>query len=238
MPVARNVYGEYELLRSAAVLLPHLGATLTLPDDIPVLVQRAYGDDRIGPDEWQDTLTRARAAWLAKIEARTDKAEAFQIRRPARPGKAIVGWLTANVGDTDDESQGQGQVRDGAPSLEAVLIVADSDGWFTPPWLPDGAGDVPVPRDSAPSDEIAGILATCALRLPLEFSNPESEQELWDQTPEEWEFSLIYNLPVLVVDRAGNGTINGRRIRYTQRNGLEVFARDEQADAPDLSEQS
>lgn len=231
---ATHIYGDYELLRSAAVLLPYMKRELTLPDVISPLVQQAYGEHRVGPDNWQEALDRARERWNAKRRSRIDNANAHQIRPPVRPGKTIIGWLSADIGDTDDQSQGQGQVRDGAPSLEAVLVQEISGQWRTPSWLPEDAGGQPVPRDAPPPDELAHVMAGCALRLPLQFSNPESEQDLWSATPEAWEFSLIFQLPVLVIDEAGNGTIAGRPVRYTPQLGLEVLAED--ATEPDAAQ--
>ncbi|MFE9328931.1 CRISPR-associated helicase Cas3' [Nocardia sp. NPDC052278] len=230
---ARYVYDEHTLLRAAAVLLPKLGATIALPDDIAPLVQNAYGPEELGPASWQDAMDRARRHWLDKTANRISKAETFQIKQPTRPGKAIVGWVSANVGDTDDDSQGQGQVRDGAPSLEAVVVQESASGdWFTPAWLPDGEGHVPVPRGETPSDEVARIVAACSLRLPLQFSNEHAESALWASTPEEWEFSpLIYRLPVLVIDEDGYGDIAGHRVRYTRDTG---FREQQEADQPSV----
>lgn len=128
-------------------------------------------------------------------------------------------------GRADDESQGQGQVGDGAPSLEAILVQeSDSGDWLTPAWLSDGQARLVVPRDQTPSDDLAFILSSCALRLPLEFSNAESEAALWSGTPEPWEHSpLIYRLPVVVIGDDSLGIINDRRIRFTPELGLEVL---------------
>ncbi|PRX51079.1 CRISPR-associated endonuclease/helicase Cas3 [Prauserella shujinwangii] len=222
---ARHVYGAYPLLRSAVVLAERFGRTIELPGDIADLVRRAYGADEIGPPEWREAMAAARATWLERTEKRERKAGTFQIAPPSRPGKAIIGWLSASIGETDDEAQGQGQVRDGAPSLEALLLVRDEDGrWRTPGWLPDGAGNLPVPREEPPPDDLAETMAACVLRLPLTFSNPDAEDELWQATPPAWEQSpLIYRQPVLVVDRGGYGRINDRSLRYTPERGLEVF---------------
>ncbi|MFX0576949.1 CRISPR-associated helicase Cas3' [Nocardia nepalensis] len=221
---ARYIYGEHVLLRAAAVLLPKLGATINLPSDIAPLVQDAYGAGELGPAQWQQAMEHARQRWLDKSATRIAKAETFQLKQPSRPGKAILGWVAANVGDTDDDSHGQGQVRDGAPSLEVVVVQQSTTGeWFTPAWLADGDGGRTVPRDVTPSDDVAEIIAACSLRLPLEFSNEGAESALWAGTPEAWEFSpLIYRLPVLVIDGEGNGEIAGRAIRYTPDRGLEV----------------
>ena len=136
--------------------------------------------------------------------------------------------MTADVGDTDDESNGQGQVRDGVPSLEAMLVEVRADGeWHTPQWLPEGKGARPIPVDSVPNRATADIMATCSMRLPLQFSNADAEDSLWQATPPAWEREkTIYHLPALVIDHDGYGDIDGTKIRYTPDRGLEVITDD------------
>ncbi|WP_240772535.1 CRISPR-associated helicase Cas3' [Nocardia sp. CS682] len=226
---ARHVYGEHPLLRAAAVLLPHLGHAIRLPDDIAPLVQHAYGLEQAGPESWQDAMNAARQSWLDRCILRAANAEKFQLKEPARPGNSIVGWIAADVGETEDHSQGQGQVRDGAPSLEVIVVQQHTAAdWFTPSWLAEDHGNRRVPRESTPSDQLAQIMATCSLRLPLEFSTERAESELWAATPEQWEFSpLIYRLPVLVLDQDGFGEIAGRGVHYTPDSGLRILAAEE-----------
>jgi CRISPR-associated endonuclease/helicase Cas3 len=226
---ARHVYGAHALLRAAAVLQPRFGASVELPTDIAPLVQTAYGPEDIGPAEWRQAMDEAQERWRVTTARRQDAADAFQIRDPTEPGKAIIGWVAASVGDTDDEAQGQGQVRDGAPTLEVLLVYHDSMGqWRTPRWLGPESGWLPIPQETTPPDGLAEVMASCALRLPLQFSNADTEEQLWQATPESWEQSpVIYRIPVLVVDEQGWGEINGRRVRYTPDRGLEVFDRDQ-----------
>ncbi len=222
---SRYVYGAYPLLCAAAVLSPRFGSTVRLPDDIPLLVGQAYAPVVEAPDAWSAGLADARRRWLQATTRRTENAKNYQISEPTPAGRAILGWVSGSVGEADEESQGQGQVRDGEPSLEAILVQGSASGeWFTPAWLPDGQGGLAVPRDQTPSDGLAFILASCALRLPLDFSNAKSEQALWAGTPEPWiHSSLIYRLPVVVIGDDGSGTINDRRIRYTPERGLDVL---------------
>jgi CRISPR-associated helicase Cas3/CRISPR-associated endonuclease Cas3-HD len=229
-PVARRfVYGAHALLRSAAVLVQRFGSTIELPDDIAPLVQTAYGDQPLGPSDWQDAMQRAESDWLAETARREEKARDFQIADPAKPGRAIVGWLSANVGEADESSEGRGQVRDGEPSLEAIVVQVGADGRLhTPSWLDAPAGDLVVPREETPSDEVAEVLASCAIRLPLAFSNADTEKELWASTPPAWRRSLLlYRWPVLLVDETGWAVLNGRRVRYTTGRGLEVMKREQ-----------
>jgi CRISPR-associated endonuclease/helicase Cas3 len=222
---SRHVYGTYPMLRSAAVLMPRIGSTVTLPDDIAPLVRAAYGDEDIEPPSWRTAVDDAHARWIDSIEHRAAKARDYQIGEPQRPGMAILGWVSGSVGETDDDAQGQGQVRDGAPTLEAILVQqSDSGDWHTPDWLPEEQASLVIPHDATPSNDLASVLLTCAVRLPLEFSNARAEEALWAQTPEPWEHSpLIYRLPVVVVDDQGMGQIAGRPIRYTPDRGLEVL---------------
>ncbi|GFG76633.1 CRISPR-associated helicase Cas3' [Mycobacterium botniense] len=222
---AQHIYGIYPLLRSAAVLLPKLGRTIELPDDIASLVRAAYGRETVEPASWQHAIEDAREKWLQQVDRRTAKARDFQIAAPPRAGRAILGWVSGSVGEADEDAQGQGQVRDGAPTLEAILVEENHSGeWATPTWLSAEQAALPVPRDHTPPDDLALVLASCSIRLPLEFSNADAEEELWAGTPETWEQSqFIYRLPVVVVDRNGNGVINRRGIRYTPDLGLEVL---------------
>jgi CRISPR-associated endonuclease/helicase Cas3 len=226
---ARHVYGAHALLRSAAVLVPRFGKTISLPDDIPSLVEAAYGDERIGPPEWHEAMDEAACEWQKRTEKREDRAGDFQISPPRMGKEPIFGWIAAGIGEADEESQGRGQVRDGAPQLEAILVQTDSDSrWHTPAWLDEDRRSLAVPRDEKPSDQLAEVLGACTIRLPLEFSDPQSEDELWEATPVAWELSpMIYRLPVLVVNEDGWGEVDGRRLRYTAQRGLEVFTRDE-----------
>lgn len=221
---ARHVYHRYPLLRSAAVLRPRFGATVQLPDDIAGLVRDAYGSECIEPSSWQDAADDAHTKWLEQIDRRTANAQNFQIASPLRAGKAILGWVSGSVGEADEEAQGQGQVRDGVPTLEAIIVQqSDSGEWHTPAWLPDGQAARTVPRDQTPDDDLASIMAACSVRLPLVFSNAAAEEALWAGTPETWELSpLIYRIPVVAIDRDGRGVINDRAIQYTRDKGLEV----------------
>lgn len=224
----RYVYDAHTLLRAAAVLRERFGAGIQLPDEIAPLVQRAYGDQPVGPERWQDTMSAARLQQQERAAKRERKAATFQIADPTKPGKAISGWVSAGVGEADDSQEGRGQVRDGAPSLEVLLVCDDGTGrWRTPPWL-DGGGGLPVPRAHTPPERVAEVMASCVLRLPLTLSNAEAEDELWRATPPAWEDSpLIYRQPVLIVDQDGWGQIIDRRIRYTPLRGLEVLDRAE-----------
>ena len=221
------VYHRYPQLRSAAVLLPRIGGTITLPDDIAPLVEQAYGPAPCGPDEWQTEINRQRERWDAGIESRQAEAAKFQIPEPAAAGRAILGWVSGSVGDADD-ADGRGQVRDGEPSLEVLLLQHDQDsGWHTPSWLPQGQGSISVPVAHAPSESVAEAMLGCTVRLPVALSSLRIENLLRDQTPPSWNTSkLIHRLPVLLVDHRGDGRVGDRPINYSPELGLQTLKGD------------
>jgi CRISPR-associated endonuclease/helicase Cas3 len=222
---ADYVYHRFPLLRSAAVLQPRFGKTLNLPDDIAPLVADAYGEEQVGPLSWQETLETQRQRWQRSIEERTSKARTFQIDDPGIDGDAILGWVSGSVGEADDDAQGQGQVRDGAPSLETILVQQNSAGeWRTPSWLPPGQSGLLVATDRPPDRTVASVLIECTLRLPISLSDKDTEDSLRAGTPPAWRQSkMIYRLPALVVDSDGLGWVGDRPVRYTPDTGLEVL---------------
>src|SRR5690606_5581706 len=109
---SKLVYRLHALLRSAAVLEPYLSATpLRLPHDISPLVQRAYGTDPVGPPEWQEAMARAREAHELRQARQRENALDFQINPVGKPGRPLIGWIDAGVGDADDTRRGRAQVR-------------------------------------------------------------------------------------------------------------------------------
>lgn len=226
---ADYVYHRYPMLRSAAVLAPRFERTVHLPEDIATLVGQAYGSGPVGPASWQDEIDAQHRRWCQSIEQRVADASKFQIADPGPAGNAILGWVSGSVGEADDDAQGQGQVRDGEPSLEVILLQHDETGrWQTPAWLPDGHGGLPVPTDRVPPGAVAPVMLQCTVRLPIGLSNQDTEDLLRAHTPTAWKQSkAIYRLPVITVGGDGLGQIGDRPVRYTPEMGLEVLKVDQ-----------
>lgn len=222
------VYELDALLRSMAVLSPHLdgGPPVALPDDIAPLVHRAYGDDEVGPAEWQAGMTGARHRARAVAADRQEAAQIFQLGA-ATGQRAILGWVEAGVGETDDGPRGEAQVRDGEMSLEVLVVVRNEDGLVLPSWIADHAGEV-LATNLAIGPQQARRVAGCALRLPASLTRDprrldaviaELEQDFvsaWQQSP------LLAGQLVLVLDPDGRRELAGHRLQYTRSLGLEV----------------
>ncbi len=124
-----RVYGEYLLMRTKA-FLPE---TLTLPDDIPVLVNKVYDEDFPLP-EVPEKYERAKSENRVKEEDLKNDAKAFRIHGPDKGCFSTL--LEGSV--PPDEEHAKAQVRAGDISLDVILLVQNSSGNITLlPWLSD-----------------------------------------------------------------------------------------------------
>ncbi|MET9959486.1 type I-E CRISPR-associated protein Cse1/CasA [Streptomyces sp. NPDC006326] len=226
------VYGRHALMRSLAVLRPHWrGLPVNLPEHISALVQSAYGDSTPHvPDSWASAMESARTAHEQAMAEQRRQAQAFRIDEVRRPGRSLIGWIDAGVGDADDTRAGRAQVRDSEESLEVLVIQRRRDGTYaTLPWLDRGLGDRELPVDAVPPPRAALAAAASALRLPYHFSKPWlidrviSELELF--CPEAWQAKESHVLAgelFLVLDEDCQTRLAGFELHYSETDGLEV----------------
>lgn len=234
------VYGLYPLLRSAAVLLPHLDGgperPVRLPTDISTLVQGAYGQEPVVPEQWADALKEARERFDEHREGQAERASVFRLGDVGRPGRPLFGWVTAGVGDVDDSRAGRAQVRDGRESLEVVVVQRRADGSLvTLPWLEADhkgrtRGAIELPQDQPPPPFAGRTAASCGLRLPLQFSYAETLdraiEELeqlylpaWQGKDSPW----LSDQLILALDENCQTRLAGYLLRYSRFDGLEVI---------------
>ncbi|WP_043731713.1 CRISPR-associated helicase/endonuclease Cas3 [Streptomyces zinciresistens] len=238
---SRNVYGAYPLLRSLAVLAPHLGTTdgpdepVRLPEDISVLVQLAYAEsEEHCPSPWAEALGTARARHEEDRAKQQRKAEVFRLDGVRGPGRPLIGWIDAGVGDADDSPAGRAQVRDSRESLEVLVVMRRSDGTLrTLPWLDGGRGGLELPTGAVPSARAAKAVAACGLRLPYHFSFPEEFdqalaelEELYVPAWQEKESHWLAGELVLALDEECRTRLAGFFLTYDPDEGLMV-SRDE-----------
>lgn len=232
------VYGAHALLRSAAVLLPHLDGPqpfVRLPGDISPLVQAAYADAPVGPASWATALQQARVGFERHRSDQADRARVFRLGDVGRPGRPLFGWVAAGVGDADDTRAGRAQVRDSRESLEVVVVQRRSDGSLaTVPWLEADSkgrqrGGLELPLDQAPSSFTGRVAASCGLRLPLQFSYAETMDRAiaeleqlyvpaWHGKDSPWLSEQL----ILALDEDCQTRLAGFSLRYSRSDGLEV----------------
>ncbi|MEU6324304.1 CRISPR-associated helicase Cas3' [Streptomyces sp. NPDC047009] len=230
---SQTVYGRHALLRSLAVLRPHLekaGPEVQLPQDISPLVQQAYGAHPVGPDEWAEAMTQAQ---LEHEQVRAEKARAadtFRIGAEGKAGRPILGWLRGGAGDADDTRAGRAQVRDSPESLEVVVVEQLADGSLaTVSWAGGGRGGLALPTDAVPAPRAAQAAMACSLRLPPDLARQhvidqviaELEQfciPAWQTKDSSW---LAGEL-ILPLGADCQTRLAGFRLQYSPNDGLEV----------------
>jgi CRISPR-associated endonuclease/helicase Cas3 len=226
------VYGRSGLLRSAGVLWGRLeqGQPLVLPDDIPALVQTAYGDDPVGPADWQPVMRDAAVEAGRQAAKRIERAKAFLLK-PVR-NASLVGWLAAQVGDTEspggDEARGRAHVRDGGGETVEVIVLIRRDGELViPPWLPDGGGEV-VPTHTTPPTRVSRRAAMCSLALPRVMTDGSRLDDVIGELEERHTYPAWEKDPwlggelILDLDEHGHGELAGFTLHYDRHDGLRV----------------
>lgn len=233
------VYGQYALLRSAAVLLPYLDSggrrPVGLPADISPVVQGAYADTPLAPDSWGPALEKARYGFEQQRADQAQRASVFRLADVGRPGRPLFGWVSAGVGDADDTRSGRAQVRDSRESLEVIVVQRRADGTLaTLPWLQADRrgrrrGGLDLPQEQTPTPFAARTAASCALRLPIQFSYADTLEaaigELEQLHLRAWQGKdcpWLDGQLILALDEDCQTQLAGYALRYSPRDGLEV----------------
>jgi CRISPR-associated helicase Cas3/CRISPR-associated endonuclease Cas3-HD len=231
-PGSARVYGEYLLLRSAALIRQTLAGSgvWELPGDIAALVEAAYVQEERFPEDWTAAAASARAEHERHRAEQERKAGDFRLGAPAPAGKPILGWLHGSVGEADDRPDGRAEVRDAPQTFEVILLQRAADGTFH---VLDGdhahAGQE-IPTAGEPPAELARVVAGCAVRLPPWCARGALGEELlaelegtyvaaWQRHP-----LLAGQLILPLDDQAGalRASVAGLEFTYRRQTGLEV----------------
>ncbi len=228
-PGAKAIYGEQDMLMSAAALDRVLDGpgVVTAPDDVHDLIEAVYGADAPVPPKWQETVSQAREAYEAKRSDKFKSAQGFLLDEPKKSGKStsLVGWLHTTA--SDNEEKGRAQVRDGEDSLEVILLdlhrVGGQEEPRTLPCQPGGTVHI-IPTDRVPDPKVVRAMALSAVRLPASLSNARVIDQVIDEL-ERWvvpawqdEPQLRGQLFLLLED--GRAHLGGKTLEYSPTTGL------------------
>lgn len=149
------VYGKYLLMRTRQAL----PASLTLPKDIPSLVEAVYGEEDLTA-QCADLLS-AKDKHEHMIRDKRQRASSFRLN-PPWPGdetQRLVGFLSSDIG----KREGEAAVRDGGERIEVLLLRKTEEGYgFLPPSDPDLVLDPFTPLDN----NVARMVAQQKMFLP------------------------------------------------------------------------
>ena len=221
---SRFVYGDWLLLQTKR-LLPN---SITLPQDIPMLVQDTYQE----PQDTSELNETARQAWsdyCRHIDSQKEKAKVYSIPKPSLSKRyanlnVISDLLSTDL--PDNEERAQATVRDGDASISVLVMMLRKDGQIS--FLPWQNGGVVVPANHVPSEEECRQIARQRMNLPRVFCvgknldrTIEELERMNSQMIPEWQESFwIKGELILLLNEACSAELCGFHITYTQEEGL------------------
>jgi CRISPR-associated endonuclease/helicase Cas3 len=219
---AEHIYGTY-LLMNTRVLLP---SKITLPDDIPRLVQEAYKPEGLPMTlELPLDYEAAKEKQEHKLADKKARAATFQISNPYRGMGDLVGWLDTSISDDPSGKRGEAAVRDTEDSLEVLVLQRCGKEYYMLPWLSKFKGRK-IPSHGPPEIELARAIAECSIQLPRElcWKMNDTIKELekialyelreWQRSP--WLKGELF----LILDEHLSTELCGYHLQYDQRYGL------------------
>lgn len=216
---AKAIYKAYPLMRTKALLPQH---HLTLPEDIPRLVQDVYDQNHKLAHEPPGYGTAMRE-WQQLIAGQEGRASAYLLKAPSED-EILNDWLA----DCPGEAAGEASVRDGGNSVEALVIRQTEQGGYAPlPWVAQPGDGMDLPGFEVPDKDKARLLARQSLRLPfalchegiidrtiLELEQSSKQVAAWQQSP--WLKGQLF----LILHQDLTTTLCGFRLSYQQELGL------------------
>lgn len=225
---SQRIYGDW-LLQQTERLLPN---TVTLPDDIPNLVQDTY---------MQPTAEmRSDPAWLehaSELQKKESRAMQFLMGDCEELGipelDTINDLLSMQV--SDDDIHAKAAVRDGEPAIEAIMLVQYKDGSIG--MVPRKASISPrFDPTRQPSDEEALHIARQRIRLPhVVCAKTHDTISILEgitcrNLPEWQQATALRGELFLLLDERLQVTLGGYTLQYDPEQGLrywkEVYRQD------------
>lgn len=216
------IYGEWLLMRTRA-LLPN---KLTIPSDIPLLVQQTYDEtnnEMLG--ELTEGMKKAKDESKFRTDEKENNAKKYRIKKPSnRKGKCLDDWLNNDI-KSNNEQTGEKAVRDGDPSVDVIALMRDGEGLIR---IIADKPETIIPADRPPSREEALLIARQKLRLPGFFGRRWKIDDTIEQLETEtqnvfsaWQDSaLLKEEVVLLFDEDLNADLAGVQLHYDIKTGL------------------
>ncbi|MYT32195.1 MULTISPECIES: CRISPR-associated helicase/endonuclease Cas3 [unclassified Streptomyces] len=224
LPASKAIYGEWALLRAAALVAEAAGPLSgeirqkdgwSIPADVPGLVARAYEEAEVCPPDWDEAA--AREERQAKEQQREKSAEGFLLTRPREWGASTLEGLHYGGISVASEEDLDAVVRDGKRSVEAVIVRRSASGYraIDGTWI-GVHGEVD-------DETVIGRLLGGTVRLPSRLTEAAEAEETglvplpgWVVHP--W---LRY-APALVLEEDGTAVLGKDRVSYDDVLGLVV----------------
>lgn len=221
------IYGEKPLFAAYLLLGEKVStAGIARPAEVPVLVQRAYGDRFEVPAAWEDAWMKAGDEFQQKRQSAERRATQYRIGSPGDIAlmRQLFEQQESDVANSAAaEERGYAQVRDTEVTIEVVLTIDRGEGCYgVLPWL-DGSKTVLF--DETELDyQTAFTLATSTVRLPRRISHwhfEEAVESLERATPIAWRNDpLLRGMIALRLDEQLTANVAGICLKYDRDLGL------------------
>lgn len=224
------VYERVLLLRTllALNLAPGTQLEVKLPEDIPGLISQVYAHPGVhAPGDWKLAVDEAGVASSRRRAEREALAKSVRLRTPERL-KDLTGLASAGLSNPDEPGGHKvaAAVRDGADSIEVLVIERGPEGLRVPSWIP-GGGEA-LPEYEPPNRDQARLIRFCSLPISGFVANSAGMgldqliAELEKRLPA-WSGSLeLEGELILTLDQQGQAELGGVVFEYDQRWGLNV----------------
>ena len=229
-PGAKAIYGEQDMLMSAAALDRVLDGpgVVTVPDDVHDLIEAVYGADAVVPPLWDGALVRARQTRAQADRKKRDAAHVFLLNEPGRTSRrtSLVDWLHTTA--SDSEEKGRARVRDGEDSLEVILLerrrVGGQEELRTLPRAP-GAPGAQILTEEVPKREVVRAMALSAVRLPGTMTRSDEDfdaviGELEERVVSAWQADPQLRGQLFLLLEDGRARLAGTTLEYSPTTGL------------------
>lgn len=151
---SEHIYGTYFLARTQ-YFLPE---KISIPSDIPKLIEEVYGEEKIRFSDDQQAIYEKSIEQMETLRKnKKDKAIAYKLDDP-REKENLIGWLK-NPDTSPYEETAMAQVRDVVETIEVIAVRKIGDGYGVFNSQEDLSGRIDEPR-------IAKLIAKQTLRLP------------------------------------------------------------------------
>ncbi|MBS2965652.1 CRISPR-associated helicase Cas3' [Actinocrinis puniceicyclus] len=210
------VYGSYRLLRTAAkVLEARDGEGWQVPADVPQLVADVYGEEwPVGEESWHPAHDASKSAWLTDQGRRAGSAEKFLLGNRNDDGAPTLAGLHRHEtsGAVDDEEL-SAVVRDGDPTVEAILVRRSDRGYCT-------LHGARIGINGEASENLLDEVLGGTTRLPAKLTTAAKEQlrPLNGWLGHEW----LKRWPALVLEEDGTAQLGEYTVGYDRELGLTV----------------
>lgn len=208
----KSVYDRLLLMRTKGFL----PANISLPDDIPNLVQNVYDFTCELNEEPVGYLKAFEENVREKRKACKD-ADAFRLLPPGKE-KTINRFIESAA--LAEEEQATAQVRNGDVTIETIVLFKTKDGLSRAPWRykDNFCGSF------CPSSDECRAIANQRVRFPAWVTGVISKEKL--NMPAEWEKSIwLRKHNLLILDEHGMAEIGNLIIQYDRNLGLSVERR-------------